>query len=69
MEEAWETRRIEWGYNASPERDKSYPILFVWTKEKKRTNKQQSKESTRPSHFKHYPYAFVYVYVLVQSYL
>ena len=49
--------------------DKSYPILFVWTNEKKKRNKRQTKESMRSCHFKHYSYAFVYVYMLVQSHL
>ena len=44
-----------------PEKDKSYPILFVQTKEKKVNNKTQSKENKKPSHSKLRSYAFVYV--------
>ena len=69
MEVAWKTIKSKQGYNASPKREKSYPILFVWTNKKKKNNKRQSKENMRPFDSKLCSYAFVYVYILVQSYL
>ena len=68
MEEVWETIRLDKGFNASPKRDKNYLKLFVWTNENKINTKRQSKENM-PSHSKHCSYAFMYVYMLVQSYL
>ena len=49
--------------------DENYPILFVRIDEKKKNNERQSREIMRPFHSKHCSYAFVYVYMLVQSYL
>ena len=54
--------------NIEANMDNNYPILFVWTNEKKKNNERQSKESMRPVHSKHCSYVFVYVYMFVQSY-
>ena len=48
MEEAWVTIRLKLGYNTSPERDKSYPTLFVCTNKRKKNNiKERKKKSMR----------------------
>ena len=44
------------------EKDMSYPILFVWTKEKKNNNKRQNKESMILSHSKQCSYVLIYIY-------
>jgi hypothetical protein len=51
-----------------PKWEKGYPILFVSTK-MKMSKKRQGKGWRRPSHSKHCSYAFVYVFLLVQSHL
>ena len=44
MEKAWETIRLELDHIVG----KNYPKMFVWTKQQKKSNKMQNKESIRP---------------------
>ena len=46
-----------------------FVIPYSLYEPKKKNNKMQSNESMRPSHPKHCSYAFMYVYMLVQSHL